>query len=76
MFEIQQAAQCGCIGMEEQERGEGGEVREITEGLKRSGWKAIEKNKSSEIINAKNQRAQLRLKNFRAHQPPGWRYFL
>ena len=45
MFEIQQAAQCSCIGMKEQERVEGGGVREITGGLKCRGLKAIDKNK-------------------------------
>ena len=40
MFEIQQAAQCSCIGMKEQERVEGGGVREITGGLKCRGLKA------------------------------------
>lgn len=45
MFAIQQAAHCSCIGMKEQERVEGGGVREITGGLKYRGLKAIDKNK-------------------------------
>lgn len=45
MFAIQQAAHCSCIGMKEQDRVEGGGVREITGGLKYRGLKAIDKNK-------------------------------